>query len=60
MAWYFKFLKIIADGIVMKNKWKMERAGRRETTHEASWFLVKISTELQHSGIADSTVNKKR
>lgn len=36
-----------------------EEAGRRETTHKASWSLVKISTELQHFGIADNTVNKK-
>lgn len=36
-----------------------EEAGRGETTHKASWSLVKISTELQHFGIADNTVNKK-
>lgn len=36
-----------------------EEAGRGETTHKASWCLVKTSTELQHFGIADNTVNKK-
>lgn len=35
-----------------------EGAGKGETTHKASWSLVKISTELQHFGLADNTVNK--
>jgi len=36
-----------------------EEAGRGETTHKASWSLVKISTELQHFGITGNTANKK-
>lgn len=36
-----------------------EEAGKGETTHKARWSLVKISTELQHFGIAENTVNKK-